>query len=340
VDLFRLADLDRPPGALLVRAAVAQGFSEPVARAGLLAELEAWTAEGALGRVLSELPADLAPQARPRSLLVIAARTLPASAMRAVLMARLLGARVLFKPARGQELLGEALAGADPAVEVLPAARGGVMGRLGEVDSVVVLGTDATVREVRARVRADQGFAGYGHRVSAAWLDGDGEAALLGLARDLCAWDQAGCLSPQVAWTLDEPRGVAESLAAAIGAIEAELPMRLPQEAAWGRYQARALAAMRGQPFDTKTALVAVLDDPTFRPSPGHRMLWVLPADPAAVAATVSSLSTLGWGGHGRSCPRHEAVRLCPLGEMQRPPLEWPHDGRPNLLPLLRPGTV
>ncbi|HUK81295.1 MAG TPA: acyl-CoA reductase, partial [Verrucomicrobiae bacterium] len=28
--------------------------------------------------------------------------------------------------------------------------------------------------------------------------------------------------------------------------------------------------------------------------------------------------------------------RVCPIGQMQRPPLSWHHDGRPNLAELVR----
>jgi hypothetical protein len=28
--------------------------------------------------------------------------------------------------------------------------------------------------------------------------------------------------------------------------------------------------------------------------------------------------------------------RVCPIGQMQRPPLSWHHDGRPNLADLVR----
>ena len=118
--LLDLADLSRGPGLALLEATIAMGFSEPVAAAGLGAELDAWTEPGAIEAVLSELPGDLAPERMPQTVLVVGARTLPASLMRSVVMARLLGARVVVKPATGHAAVARALAAADPEVSVAP----------------------------------------------------------------------------------------------------------------------------------------------------------------------------------------------------------------------------
>lgn len=341
--LLALADdrrLASPAGRALLEATAAAGFSEAVARAGLVAELDAWAAPNAVAGVLGELPRGLDPGRLPRAVLVIAARTLPASAMRAALMARLLGARVLLKAATGQEALAEALALADPNVVASPFGSDDVAAleaAVGEVDAVVVLGSDATIAAVRAVVPADRPFVGYGHRVSAAWLDGADEAALVGLAEDLCAWDQAGCLSPQVAWVTGDPEEVAARLAAAVAAVEGRLPMDVPTGAWPARHAARARAEMLGRAFATETALIAALPASAFRASPGHRALTVLPADEAALAEITPRLSTLAVAGRVPA-GLDPGTRLCPPGRMQRPPLTWPHDGHPNLTPLLRPG--
>jgi hypothetical protein len=170
--LAALHDLTRGPGRALLEATVAIGFSEPVARAGLDAELAAWTEEG-FSAVRAELNDDVAPSRVPSTVLVVAASTLPASTLRAVLMARLLGARVLLKPATGQAAIAEAIAAADPAVTVRAFGstdRAAVDAAIAEADSIVVLGGDRTIQELRGRVPFDKGFAGYGHRLSAAWV--------------------------------------------------------------------------------------------------------------------------------------------------------------------------
>lgn len=337
--LLELSDLTRGPGGLLVEATVAMGFSEPVARDGLSAELDAWSVPGALDAVRQELPEALDPTRIPDEVLVIGARTLPVSLMRAVLMARLLGARVRIKPAEGCEAVAEALAAADPAVSLTPFSSDDTEAReaaIAAVDSVVVLGSDETVAALRRAVPEDKGFVGYGHRLSVAWLDRIDDAALLGLAHDLCAWDQAGCLSPQVAWVSGDPTQVGPRLAEALRVVEAQRPMQVPGAAAHGRTSARTYAEMMGRAYETESALVLALPVSTFRASPGHRCLWLLPADPEALDPLLPHLSTVGVSG---SAPDGlgPGVRVCPVGQMQRPPLSWPHDGRPNLTPMLRP---
>ena len=337
--LFELMELEGGPGEMLLQATMAMGFSHPVARHGLEAELMAWRLPGALESLLAELPPDLDPVRRPRSVLIIAARTLPASTMRAVLMARLLGAEVTLKAARGQEAIARAIAAADPAVSVAPFSAqepDAVAAAIRGADAVVVLGSDETLQTLRAMTPEDTAFVGHGHRVSVAWLDGGGDAALLALARDVCAWDQAGCLSPQVAWTTADPRALLPGLAEAFRRVEASLPMALPPEAKAARQVARTFGEMTGQVVETESALICALDTPEFRPTPGHRVLWVLPAEISALSALASKLSTVGISGR-LGAALGEGVRRCALGEMQRPPLAWAHDGRPKLTPMLRP---
>ncbi|MEZ4267872.1 MAG: acyl-CoA reductase [Myxococcota bacterium] len=337
--LRALQDLERGAGRALLDATVAIGFSEPVARAGLNAELETWT-DDAFSLVRSELPDDLKPARRPQTVLIIAASTLPASTLRAVLMARLLGARVLLKPASGQAAIADAIALADPDVQVRAFASTDLESldrAIADADSVVALGGDRTIQELRARVPFAKGFAGYGHRLSVAWLSRFDEADAVKLARDLCAWDQAGCLSPQVAWVEGDLDAASERLAEALREVERALPMTLPPEAASMRHAMRAFADMSGHAHITETALVAALPIPSFRPSPGFRALWMLPADDASIRSIASMISTIGTDAPARCEFMPAGIRRCELGDMQRPPLTWQHDGRPNLLPMLRP---
>lgn len=340
MSLADLRDLDRGPGRRLLEATVAMGFSEPVARAGLDAELEAWRDGSAWRRLRATLPAGGAPSQWPRTVLLVAPSTLPAGTMRQVLLARALGARVLLKPATGQEALAEALAAADPAVEPRPFAAGdeaALGAAVAEAEAVVVLGRDATVEAVRRRVPRGTAFVGHGHRLSVAWLERADDAALEGLARDLCAWDQAGCLSPQVAWVRDDPERVADRLADLLRRVEADRPMAVPDAVAHGRAAVRALADATGRSRETATALLAAVPDPSFRTSPGGRTLWILPARDGAWAEAGRWLASIGYAGPPERAPAPEGVRVCPVGRMQRPPLDAIHDGGPDLRPLLRP---
>ncbi len=348
--LLRLGELDAGPGAALLRATEAMGFSREVAAQGLAAEVAAWRDEAALARALAGLPASLdAPSLGPRlprEVLLIAARTLPASTLREVFWARLLGARVRVKPARDQEAVAQAIAAADPtgAIQVAPFASGdeaALNAAVARADTVVVLGSDATVADVRARVPADRAFLGYGHRVSAAWCArAPSDAEVLGLARDLCAWDQAGCLSPQVVWVRGAGghQAVAARLAQALRAVEPALPTRLPPGAARARRVALILGHMQGRVWETATAAVVALPSGAFRSSPGFRVLWVLPADPAALGSTAPVLSSLAYVGAAEDRPTLPPwVRVCAPGQLQRPPLDWAHDGQDPVAGYLRP---
>jgi hypothetical protein len=342
MSLFVLADLERGPGRRLLRITQAMGFSEAVARAGLEAEFDAWMAPGATDRVLEELEGvDLA--RRPETVLVLGAATLPVSTLRAVLMARLLGARVLLKPATGQEGLASILAEAD--ARVLPTCfrsddTPALQRAMGEAHAVVVLGGDETLSAVASRLGPEQAFVGYGHRVSAAHLAGAQEADLQGLAADLLAWDGRGCLSPQVVWTDGDLEATAQALAAALAQIEAGLPFEPGPGLAHARYVARCLGAAKGQIVESATAVMIIGDDPAFVPSPGGRVIHVLPDHGEPWDALGEGLSSLGCSKASTARPRHASVRRCALGSLQRPPLDWPHDGRPNLRPMLRTQTL
>ena len=316
--------------AALLPSTVAQGFSPEVARAGLEAEVASWSQQE-----LAALSAGLASDLRPRVVLVIAARTLPASALRQCLLARHLGARVLLKCAAGQEALAEALATLDPGIVPRPFASDdpeAVAAAIAEADTIVVLGSDETVAAVRASTPVDKTFAAHGHKVSAAWLGPDPDLATLeGLAADLLAWDQAGCLAPQVIWSEGDPITLGQRLVPIIAQLEATLPLA----DATAHRQARArlvplVTMLGGQILGTPTTALATLSDAAFRPSPGPRIAWVLPADTHALDALSGQsnrpaiLSTLGTDTSLRLPP---PVRVCPPGGMQRPPLSWSQDG-------------
>jgi len=338
----------RPPVDLeaLVRATVATGFSEGVARRGLEAELAAWTDEAVADALARELGAEPAWRARaPGVVLVIAARTLPASALREVLAARVLGARVLLKSASGQEALGQAIAAADPSVVPTPFASRDVEAldrAIAEADVVVVLGSDETVASVRARVTRDQVFVGHGHRASATWLGPDvSDAEVEGLVEDLDAWDQAGCLAPHVVWVEGDRDALAARVITRLALVEADAaraPTPLDAAARYAHREAGTLAIMAGgQVWRAGHATIATHPEPAFRVSPGSRFLWLLPADRGALVAFAPELSSLAVGG-GAIVPELGAhVRVCRPGELQRPPLSWRQDGLPLFASLLVP---
>lgn len=327
-----------PAADALLEATIAQGFSREVAAHGIASELESWRDDELaelLGAVVGEV------ERWPRAVLILAARTLPASAMRQVFFARALGARAHLKSASGQGALGDAMAMADEGIESVPFTSddGEALSREVErADTVVVLGSDETVLSVARHVPADKGFAGHGHKVSAAlvvrWPN---EEELEGLAGDLLAWDQAGCLAPLVVWTTDDRSALTEALAEAVRRVEVGLPLaegkRVGQSV--GRREMTTLAAMLGEAASsTGTATIAAHPESALRIPAGPRCLWVLPFQRAALEAAMPVLSSLVVV--GEAGPFDGAVRVCGAGELQRPALSWRQDGLHPLRSLLR----
>lgn len=234
---------------------------------------------------------------------------------------------------------------------------------LAQADCVTATGSDETLAAIRARVPGGVRFLGYGQRVSFGYLTREvlHEDAIAGLvaavADDVIAWDQNGCLSPQVIYV--EERGPVESdqfaglLAAELMRREAAEPrgkISVEESAAIASRRAiyETLAAHRG---DVKlwqspgsTAWTVVFEHETrFHFSPLNRFVFVKPvADLAAVLQGVDELkgkvSTVAVGAHPETLKELAAqlahwgaTRICRPGRMQNPPLTWRHDGRPAL---------
>jgi hypothetical protein len=156
----------------------------------------------------------------------------------------------------------------------------------------------------------------------------------------------------------DSPRGraaeFARALAASLEELEEELPRgRLDTAEAAELLELRARAAVRE---GTRLEMAAgastwtvALEASDTRPPPGlFRFLSIVPfTDDGAFARFAGSLaphlSCVGHAGFAGELPAlgatavaNGASRLCPLGRMQLPPLDWSHDGQSPLRPLVR----
>ena len=232
---------------------------------------------------------------------------------------------------------------------------------------MVASGSDETIARVAARVGGSQRLVRYGHRLSLAALDATAldarslDDALARLALDVALWDQQGCLSPLALYAVGGGSGaaarVAAVLAQALAQAQTRLPCgRIPLEAAERVSRERADAELRVA-ANRCVALHAGADlgwsvvceaDARFRPAPLHRFVRVHPvADVAELIAALRPvavhLASVGLEGFARQTPELAralanlgASRMCRFGEMQAPPLDWHHDGRPVLLPLAR----
>jgi hypothetical protein len=234
-------------------------------------------------------------------------------------------------------------------------------------DCLTATGSDETLAAIRAQLPAQVRFLGYGHRVSFGFVtrevlrEEDLAQVISRAADDVIMWDQNGCLSPHVIYV--EERGAVESdkfaeqLAMELAKRETIEPRgKTATETAAAIASKRAiyetLAVHRADAkiwsSQNSTAWTVVFEhDVRFQFSPLNRFIYVKPVpDLAAVLRGVDEIqgkvSTVGiaappekmqelaqrfacWG----------ATRICPLGQMQNPPLTWRHDGRPALGDLI-----
>jgi len=232
-----------------------------------------------------------------------------------------------------------------------------------EADCVTATGADSTLEAVRLRVPAKTRFLGYGHRVSFAFVS---NRVLSGLASrkvveraaaDVVAWNQLGCLSPHLIY-VEEGGGLsaekfAELLAVELEGREALEPRgEVPTQAAAAIASRRSLYDIRAAHSpDTRqwvsrnsTAWTVVYEaDPRFQLSCLNRFIYVKGVRSLTEALENADnvrgkVSTVGLAAPedraqdlATELARWGASRVCPLGQMQNPPLTWRHDGRPAL---------
>ena len=234
-------------------------------------------------------------------------------------------------------------------------------------DCVTATGNDETLAAIRAQLPAQVRFLGYGHRVSFGFVarevlrEEEITQVVSRAADDVIAWDQHGCLSPHVIYV--EERGAVESdKFAELLAVELSKRETVEPRGQTATETAAAIASKRAiyetlavHRADAKiwssqnsTAWTVVFEhDVRFQFSPLNRFIYVKPVpDLAAVLRGVDEIqgkvSTVGIAAPpertqqlARQFADWGATRICPLGQMQKPPLTWRHDGRPALGDLI-----
>jgi hypothetical protein len=232
-----------------------------------------------------------------------------------------------------------------------------------EAECITATGGDAAIAAIRERVPHGKRFVGYGHRVSFGYVTREKLTAssarrlAVETTRDICAWDQLGCLSPHVIFVeaggAVTPELFAELLAGQLAAHEAVAPrgpLELEESAAISSrrtyYEVRAANRddTRLWASEGSTAWTVVYeDDPQFQLSCLNRFVFVKAVDSLAAALHGAEMvhgqvSTVGLAADAMRATAlaHElgrwgVTRVCPLGRMQQPPLTWRHDGRPAL---------
>ncbi len=232
-------------------------------------------------------------------------------------------------------------------------------------------GSDEALASIRQSVPARTRLVGYGHRVSFAYvsakcragvppapLSGPGSSGLVSLAAtDVAAWNQQGCLSPHVIYVQTggavSPIHFAEALAGELARFEESEPRGpLPSFEAAAIASRRTIYEMRAAHSEEtrlwhskhSTAWTVIFEaDPRFQTSCLNRFIYVKAVKDLAEALRNADpirgkVSTVGLAAAederqvlATELARWGVSRVCPIGQMQNPPLTWRHDGRPAL---------
>jgi len=236
-----------------------------------------------------------------------------------------------------------------------------------DANAVIAYGSDSTVSALRQVAPPSAKFLGYGHKISFAVVakEAMAEENLLQLAHaaafDASVYDQQGCLSPHVFYVEERgqlgPRKFAAALADAMAAYQTRVPrgqLSLEEAAEFARfrtgYEFAAASDRRINVWASASAsdwAVIYDDSPAFVASCLNRVVFVKPTDGYkrvldAVQKFASQISTVGVApmneraaAFAGDLARMGVHRVCPIGQMQRPPLPCHHDGRPNLADLV-----
>jgi hypothetical protein len=226
-------------------------------------------------------------------------------------------------------------------------------------EAVSAYGSDETIAAMRIRL-GDKPFIAHGHGVSVAYCDAEAldvgaiDETIQRLALDISAYDQRGCLSPQLVFVEETQQMTALSFARhlceeGLGPMGLSLPRgALPIATGAVQAQWRGVAEVEGDLLHGNTHAVAVRPSHPVRWSPGYRNVTLSPVrgiDDAlramepigsnlkCIGASLSSIPSLR-DRLARSRPLDAYV--CALGEMQIPALDAPADGRPIWYGLFR----
>lgn len=219
-------------------------------------------------------------------------------------------------------------------------------------DFIVALGEDASIRTLSGGAR----LFGFGSRASGAVVSlaapANVPALASALARDVTLFEQQGCLSPHHVFVEDphnnEARGFARALAGAMEALAAKLPpaklsfaaaaaiRRTRESARWRKLGGREVDLHEGPALRW-----TVVFDPAarFTVSPGFRTVTVTPVhDRADFESRLAPLAgrleafALAVTAHDRAqwlqvLASAGVSYLCDPGQVQSPPVLWPHGG-------------
>jgi hypothetical protein len=238
----------------------------------------------------------------------------------------------------------------------------------GEADTVLAYGGNDSLEQIRRQLPVTTRFLAYGHKlgfglIGRAALDAQRAPATARLAaHDVVRYDQQGCYSPHVFYVERggkvAPREFAQYLASELANLEKRFPRRalaLDDATAivgWRQSsELRALSDAGAELFGDDAAAwgVAYADQAqSLAPTAGHRSIQVVAVErlddvipqieqhapylqTAGLAAAPQELFRLA-----ELLGRAGVTRIAAIGSMTAPEAGWHHDGRFNLLDLVR----
>jgi hypothetical protein len=232
-----------------------------------------------------------------------------------------------------------------------------------EADCVTATGSDETLAAIRHHVPARTRFLGYGHQLSFGYVANEALTSFQAsktaarAATDVAAWNQLGCLSPHVIYVEHGGSVAVEQFAEMLaeelakreeveprGEIPAETAATIASRRAFYEVRAAHSPDTRFWRSENSTAWTVVYEaDARFQLSCLNRFIYVKGATDLKMAlesadAVRGEISTVGIAANEEKAQELAGqlaawgvTRVCPLGQMQNPPLTWRHDGRPAL---------
>jgi Acyl-CoA reductase (LuxC) len=217
--------------------------------------------------------------------------------------------------------------------------------------AIVVFGSDRTIQEFASRVRPWQRFVPHGHKISFAMVLGEWtKVEISGAIQDGSAFDQLGCLSPQFFLVKNRANEFGEQLARQLKSfsqvqipLEAAAAIRAFREDWRFRTANNPLAQLWESPDGSLDWTVLFDPGETIPNHPLYRTFVIKPLT-ATFEGTIGLLrkhvSTIGIHPLVPEsidlAIRFGAQRICPIGKMQEPALDWHHDGFPSLGSLVQ----
>jgi hypothetical protein len=308
--------------------------------------------------------------AGPAVLLQVLAGNVPGVAITATVRAQLVRSGVLCKLPEAEPgllpLFARVLADEDPllgrcvAATWWPGASFPAAWRewVRQAGKAVVYGGAPAVEAVRAGVPAHTDVVVYGPRTGVAVLLADRPAsAAAALARDICAYDQQGCVSPRLVYVIGEDLVTfPDELASALAERTRRHPPPVPtDDEAMAIRAARASFEFTGYesgrsglntPGEELTWTVLWGAEASAHSENLPRVAWVhpvpdLPALEALLQPIRGRIQAIGYAGSegmdglAEAASRLGVSRVAPLGTMAWPPPDWRHEGKHQLLPLI-----